>query len=62
MTKEFKLEPRLVAKFLGNAQLAEQRGHAEGSHYEQIVSALLHSRLDWLPDTCRGVLMRSARS
>lgn len=56
MEIELKFDPRLAAKFIGNAYRADQTGKADGTYYEQIVTALLRDRLDWLPEGCVGIL------
>lgn len=47
-----KIDPRRVVQFITWARRAERDGGASGSVNEQIVSALLNGRLDWLPQSC----------
>lgn len=56
MEAEFQFNPRIAAKFIGNAYRADKTGTAEGSYFERIVTALLRDRLDWLPEGCPGIL------
>ncbi|RYG88333.1 MAG: hypothetical protein EON59_04775 [Alphaproteobacteria bacterium] len=45
-----KVDPRLAAQFIARARRAEAEGFASGSTTEQIVSAFLTNRQDWLPE------------
>lgn len=45
-----KVQPRLMAEFMGLARRSEKAGYAVGSTSEQIVGALLNRRVDWLPE------------
>lgn len=44
-----KVDPRLAAQFIGRARRAAAAGYAVGSTSEQIVTAFLNGRSDWLP-------------
>lgn len=56
MEPQVKVNTRLMAKFIGNAYRADKAGMAEGSYFEQMVTALLRNRLEWLPEGCPGIL------
>lgn len=48
--------PRLAAKFMANARRAREVGTPDGTHFEQIVTAMLVNRVDWLPGACENIL------
>jgi len=50
MIEPSKVDPRLAAQFIARARRAEAEGYASGSTSEQIVSAFLSNRQDWLPE------------
>jgi hypothetical protein len=49
MIDNSKFDPRLAASFIAKARHAATSGRAVGSTSEQIVTALLNGRSDWLP-------------
>lgn len=52
MIQSSKTNPRLAVQFISRARRAAEEGRASGTPMEQIVSALLNNRQDWLPDGC----------
>lgn len=49
MIDNSKFDPRLAAHFIASARRAAAANRATGSTFEQIVTALLNGRSDWLP-------------
>ena len=61
MIDQDKVDPRLAAQFISRARRAAAAGYAVGSTSEQIVTALLNGRADWLPEPFKHPLEAIAR-